>query len=161
MAEKIGVVIDSDLDGWARVLTDRSGGCGGCHAGTSGCRSCLTGAKLESRAANAVGARSGDIVKLALPATTVFKGAALLYLLPVVSLIGGAFLGHWLGNLFAWPGSAGAVGGSLAGLAAALWVVVRMGRSNHLVRQMTPVITTVLQRSGTTAVWPQPGTCCR
>ena len=148
MSERIGIVVGNDKDGWAHVITDRSGGCGGCHSGHSGCRTCLAGSKIESRAANPVGARSGDLVKLTLPASTVFKGTALLYILPIVALFIGAFAGIWTAGLLGFQHNSGALPGSLAGLGLAIWAVIRLGRRPEMIRQMTPVITAVVQRAG-------------
>jgi len=148
MSERIGIVVSNDRDGSALVITDRSGGCGGCHSGHSGCRTCLAGSKIESRAANAVGARTGDLVKLTLPASAVFKGTALLYVLPIAAMFVGAFAGIWIGGLLGFQGSSGALPGSLVGLGLAIWAVIRLGRSPRLIRQMTPVITAIVQRAG-------------
>ena len=49
---------------YAQVVTDRKGACAGCQSSPGGCRSCLTGAKMESRVANPVGAEPGDLVKV-------------------------------------------------------------------------------------------------
>ena len=148
MSERIGIVVSSDKDGWARVITERGGGCGGCHSGHSGCRTCLAGSKIESRAANAIGAHSGDLVKLTLPSSAVFKGTALLYVLPVAAMFVGAFVGIWIGGLLGFQNAAGALPGSLVGLGLAVWAVIRLGRSARLIRQMTPVITAIVERAG-------------
>lgn len=148
MSERIGIVISSDRDGSALVITDRKGGCGGCQSGHSGCRSCLAGSKIESRATNAIGARSGDLVKLTLPSSAVFKGTALLYVLPIAAMFIGAFAGIWISGLLGFQRASGALPGSLIGLGFAVWVVIRLGHSPRLVRQMTPVITAIVQRGG-------------
>lgn len=164
MSERIGIVISSDKDGWAHVITDRRGGCGGCHSNHSGCRSCLAGSKIESRAENAVGARSGDLVKLTLPSSAVFKGAALLYVWPIAAMFAGAFAGIWISGLLGFQHASGALPGSLAGLGLAVWAVIRLGRSPRLIRQMTPVITAIIKRTGlpapldTVPKYSQP--CC-
>jgi sigma-E factor negative regulatory protein RseC len=148
MSERIGIVVSSNKDGWAHVITDRSGGCGGCHSGHSGCRTCLASSKIESRAANDIGARSGDLVKLTLPSSAVFKGTALLYVLPIVAMFAGAFAGIWISGLLGFHRASGALPGSLVGLGLGVWAVILLGRSPSLVRQMTPVITAIVQRSG-------------
>lgn len=48
---------------------------------------------MESRVANPVGARPGDLVELHLASGNFYTGAAILYLLPVVGVLLGAFLG--------------------------------------------------------------------
>ena len=63
---------DSKMINYAQVVTDRKGACGGCQSSPGGCRSCLTGAKMESRVANPVSAEPGDLVKVHLSSTNLF-----------------------------------------------------------------------------------------
>lgn len=151
MADKIGIVVNNDPDGWARVVTDRSGGCGGCHsnhgAGASGCRTCLTSSKLESLASNRLGANTGDLVRLSIPSSSVLQGVALLYLLPIAGLLLGAIGGSYAAHALGWSETAGAVPGALIVLAAAVWAVVRIGRRPKVIRRMTPDITAILERA--------------
>jgi len=121
MAGQIGVVTGIDPDGWTRVLTDRRGACGGCHSGNGGgCRSCLAGAKFESRVPNPMGAKQGDLVKVCMDSKNFFKGAALLYLLPVAALMVGALAGVWLAGQIGWQETTGGVLGAIAGLGIAV-----------------------------------------
>ena len=48
---------------------------------------------MVSEAANPVCAKVGDLVKLHLASSSLFTGAAILYLLPVLGLLAGAFAG--------------------------------------------------------------------
>ena len=105
MAERIGIVLKSEMNGWARVVTDRQGSCGGCHSGVAGCRTCLAGSKIESRVTNPINARSGDVVKISLPSASIFKGAVLFYILPIAGLILGALGGLSFGGLLGHRGS--------------------------------------------------------
>jgi len=147
MADQIGIVLHNNEDGWARVATDRKGACGGCQSSGGACRSCLTSAKLESRVINPINAETGDIVKINLPSTAVFKGAAIMYLLPIAALILGAFVGMQLGSLLGWSDTMGAVAGAAGGLGIGFGAVVRLGRSPGISRQMTPTITAVMTAS--------------
>jgi sigma-E factor negative regulatory protein RseC len=79
MAEHIGIVIKTESNNYAQVVTDRKGACGGCQSSPGGCRSCLTGAKMESRAANPIGVKPADLVKVHLSSANLFTGAAILY----------------------------------------------------------------------------------
>ena len=62
MAENIGIVIKAEADNHAQVVVDRKGACGGCQPTGGGCRSCLASAKIQSRVANPVNAKAGDLV---------------------------------------------------------------------------------------------------
>lgn len=159
MADQIGIVLTSSGYGWARVVTDRKGACGGCQSAGSTCRSCLTSAKLESRVINPIHAEAGDIVKITLPSAALFKGAAVMYLLPIAALILGAFGGMWLGSLLGWSDTKGAIVGVTGGLGGGLWGVVRLGRSPEMSRQMTPTITAVVTASDSPAN-RSPASCC-
>ncbi|CAB5139549.1 hypothetical protein D3OALGA1CA_3781 [Olavius algarvensis associated proteobacterium Delta 3] len=84
MADHIGIVIKTDSNNYAHVVTDRKGACGGCQSTPGGCRSCLASAKMESRVANPIGAEAGDLVNVRLASANLFTGAAIMYLMPVV-----------------------------------------------------------------------------
>ncbi|MEJ2156510.1 MAG: SoxR reducing system RseC family protein [Desulfobacteraceae bacterium] len=144
MAEQIGIVRDSEGNGLAQVVTDRRGSCSGCHESSSGCRSCLTSAKMVSSVNNPLGARTGDLVKITLPTKTLYKGAAVLYLLPIFGLIAGAFAGLWLASTLGWSDSTGSVVGGIIGLGAGLGGAVLMGRREKLIKELTPTITVIL-----------------
>ena len=87
---------------------------GDCHK-CSGC-----GAAKEAMlftADNPLGARTGDLVKVVSQSAPVLKGAAVLYVLPLVLF----FLGYYLGTL---PGNFGVLGGCLGFLLGCAGVVV-------------------------------------
>ena len=117
MADRIGLVIGNENDGRARIIIDRKGACGGCHTTGSGCRSCLSSAKMESLVMNPVGARSGDIVQVSLKSGNLLVGAALLYVFPVLALLGGALIGSAESSVVGWDGTSATVLGGGAGLA--------------------------------------------
>ncbi len=144
MAEQMAIVVENGEDGSARILTDRKGGCGGCQPKAGGCRSCLTGARMESRAANPLGAQAGDLVKVHIASKEVFKGAAILYLLPVAALLAGAIGGDWFSGCIGWSSSMGAATGSLLGLIAAAAAIVRLDRSRYARRRLLPTITDIV-----------------
>ena len=142
MAEQIGIIVANETNGLARVLTDRRGACGGCHSGPSKCRGCISSSgKLESHVANPIDAGIGDVVKITISQRELFRGAALMYLLPIATLITGAVGGLWLMS------DVGSVLGGIAGLVFGFWAVARMGRSPRLSRRMTPTITEIVTRS--------------
>ncbi len=153
MAEQIGIVTGIDPGGWARVLSDRRGACGGCHSGHGGCRSCLAGSKFESRATNTVGAQPGDLVKVSLDSKNFFKGAALLYLLPIAALMAGALSGAWVVGQIGWPETAGAVFGAIAGIGIAILLLIRLDRNPTAQRSLTPTIVGVIS-SGSSSSQP-------
>ena len=70
-----------------------------------------------SEAANPVGAEVGDLVKLRLASSSLFTGAAMLYLLPVLGILVGAFAGDWAAGSAGISGAIGAITGAFFGLA--------------------------------------------
>lgn len=102
-------------DGTALVIHVRESACSGdCHK-CSGC-----GAAKEAMlftADNPLGARTGDLVKVVSQSAPVLKGAAVLYVLPLVLF----FLGYYLGTL---PGNFGVLGGCLGFLLGCAGVVL-------------------------------------
>ncbi len=158
MAEQIGIVIADERNGRVRVVTDRKGACGGCQSVPGKCQSCLTSAKLESHAINPISAVVGDVVKISISPANLFKGAAIMYLLPILMLLLGAAGGLWVGKASGWE-EIGSVLGGLAGLVAGFWAVTFLGRGRKLKRQMTPTITSVIGAADNRAR-PIQKTCC-
>lgn len=160
MAEQIGIITGIDPGGWARVLSDRKGACGGCHSGHDGCRSCLAGSKFESRVANTVGAQPGDLVKVSLNTRSFFKGAALLYLLPIAALMIGAFSGAWGAGQIGWQQTTGAVLGAIAGIGIAILLLIRLDHSQTARRSLTPTIVEILSAGTSSSKTPTAKHAC-
>jgi sigma-E factor negative regulatory protein RseC len=116
MAERIGLVIHTFDNNTAEVVTDRRNACGGCEH-SKGCRSCLTSAKMLSTVQNEVGARPGDVVVIHLTEAALWTGAFLLYIIPILWLITGAFFGASFGKTWFGDESAAALIFGLLGLA--------------------------------------------
>jgi sigma-E factor negative regulatory protein RseC len=146
MAEHIGIVIQTEENGLVRVAADRKGACGGCDHRGGGCKSCLTGAnKMESEAVNPVGAKVGDLVKLQLTTFNLYSGAALLYMLPVLGVLVGAFMGEWAAGSDGSFGVIGAIAGAFFGLAIGYAFLIAVDRGQGLRRRWMPTITKVVQ----------------
>jgi sigma-E factor negative regulatory protein RseC len=91
-------------DGTAQVQILRQSACSGdCHR-CSGCGAVEQ--TLLVTAQNPIGATVGERVKLRSESAPVLKGAAVLYMIPLLLFFGG----YWLGNLFgagSWIGGVG------------------------------------------------------
>ncbi|MDR3159127.1 MAG: SoxR reducing system RseC family protein [Zoogloeaceae bacterium] len=106
------------------------GGCGRCHE-AGGCGSahltrmfCLRPRRY--RVQNQIDAPPGARVTIALPAGVLRRHVCLVYVLPLLALIGGALLGD------AAAGDAGAAAGAVSGLALAWWRMARRAASGKL-----------------------------
>lgn len=118
-------------DGSALVLHLRQSACSGdCHK-CSGCGAAQEAITLK--ADNPIGAKTGDFVTITAATAPVLKGAAVLYVMPLVLF----FLGYLAGALL-W--SAGALTGCLA-FALGIGLVVlydrRMAKKNQTVYTIT------------------------
>ena len=109
------------LDGQNALVEVEHGGCGRCHE-KGGCggqqltQMFCSGPKTY-QVDNAIGARVGDHVTIAVPPCSVSHSANLAYILPLTVAIAGAALGSSLG------GDAGAVLGAGSGLVGAFLYV--------------------------------------
>lgn len=159
MVYQIAIIKENHGDGWATVATDRKGGCSSCHTYGDGCRSCLSPGKIETRAANPINARTGDMVRLRLPTSDLFKGAAILYLIPVVSLISAAFLGAYIAQQMGWPETVCAALAGLSGVLAGAGIVILADRSPYVRQRMIPTITAVVHSQKVNGS-SQPSTRC-
>ena len=159
MPEQIGFVRENLKDGFAVVVTDRKGACSGCHS-DDGCRSCLsTGTKIESRVSNPINAQAGEVVRISLRNSDLFKGAALFYLLPVACVIAGALIGlnvNWASGLSV---TSRPVLGGLIGLVVGIGTAMLVGRSRYARKHLSPSITSVIS-SGTGQPVNKPHSCC-
>lgn len=101
MEQKVRVVKTSD-DGTAMVLHIRESACSGdCHK-CSGCGAATE--KMLFEAANPIGARVGDLVKVESATGPVLKAAVVMYLIPMVLFFAGYALGDALWELGALTG---------------------------------------------------------
>lgn len=94
-------------NGTAQVLCVRESACSGdCHK-CSGCGIAKEAVVLT--AANPIGAKRGDLVKVESASAPVLKAAVVLYILPLILFFLGYALGSALGNLEPWIGGMGFV----------------------------------------------------
>jgi sigma-E factor negative regulatory protein RseC len=99
---------------------------------------------MESRVANPLRAQPGDLVKVFLSSSNLYTGAAILYLLPILGLLLGAFIGIWASTSLGLSKSLGSIGGAAAGLGIGYVAVIGLDRSPRIRRRILPTITAVL-----------------
>ena len=144
MAEHISIVIKKESRRYAQVITNRKSACGGCQSTPHSCGSCLANAKMVSRVANPLGAEPGDLVEVYLSSGNLFAGAAILYLLPILTLMLGAFVGTWASTMFGATEMFGSIGGAATGLVIGYTIVIGFDRSPRIRRRIMPTITAIL-----------------
>lgn len=118
MIEESGRVVRSD-GRYAWVLTERRSGCASCSSkkgcGT-GALSEVFGSKAhEVKVLNAIGAKAGEDVVIGIREELLVRGSMVVYLMPLLTLIGGSLLGQALAPQLDLSNSdtAGIVGGLL------------------------------------------------
>ncbi|NNF98915.1 MAG: SoxR reducing system RseC family protein [Desulfobacteraceae bacterium] len=108
MATEEGIVIKPGrLDGstmWVR--TTRSSACKACSARNS-CKPEENTEEMEVEAVNAANAVVGDRIVLSFKTTSLLKATFLLYIFPVLCMIGGAFIGQMLAEMNDYNASIG------------------------------------------------------
>jgi sigma-E factor negative regulatory protein RseC len=159
MAQHIGIVIKTEPGNYAQVVADRKSSCGGCQSNPDGCLSCLTSAKIESRVANPVNAHAGDLVKIRLSSTNLLTGAAILYLLPIIGMLLGAFAGVLVSTAFGLTQIIGSIGGAITGLIVGYAAVITLDRNPSIRRRMMPTITNIVAHNVSTP-YVKKASCC-
>jgi sigma-E factor negative regulatory protein RseC len=148
MADRIGFVVQTFENNTAEVVTDRRGACGGCEH-SQGCRSCLSSAKMVSIVQNAVGARPGDVVLIHLKESALWTGAMLLYIVPILWLMTGAFIGASFGESWSLGASGGAIIFGFLGLALGFLLTLYISKSSGVRFKLVPQTVRIVERSQT------------
>ena len=83
----------------ALVLTKLEPECESCKAKDACTSLGGGGANAEIRARNTVGAEAGDVVTISLRGSSLLKASFLVYMLPILAMVGGIVLGHLLSRV--------------------------------------------------------------
>jgi sigma-E factor negative regulatory protein RseC len=148
MAERIGIVLRTFDNGIAEVVTDRRNACGGCEK-SHGCRSCLTSAKMVSTVRNPTGAGQGDMVSIYLKESALWTGAVFLYIVPILWLMAGAFVGSSLGRNWSMGETGSAILLGLLGLALGFLMARVISKSSSFGPKIVPRIVRVVEHAKT------------
>lgn len=130
--------------GYVRVKIERAEACHGCAA--RGACTTLGGQKsdLFLEVENTVQAEPGDSVRISLAESSVVTAAAVLYLLPAVGLVVGAFLGNSQAEVMQMPvdpaAALGAGVGLVVGLLGSRLISGRLSRNPQFVPTMVEVV---------------------
>jgi sigma-E factor negative regulatory protein RseC len=94
LASEEGVVVRVE-GADTRVKTIRGDACKSCSSNAA-CHTMGGGREMEVSALNPIGARVGDRVVLKMDTLPFLKGTFLVYMFPILLLVGGAALGEWI-----------------------------------------------------------------
>jgi sigma-E factor negative regulatory protein RseC len=160
MAQTIGWVIEINGNGQATVVAEKGQGCRGCSA-VSQCHGGRSSHSQQTPALNRAGAVVGDRVMLTVESGDILTRLALLYLVPVIGMLTGAFAGAFL-----FGGVDGTDGGhsvalGLAGFILGFGFSVAVSRFWAAARPVMPVITRIVTtRSAVSSGRPSAGCGC-
>ena len=153
---KTGVV--KAVDGiTAVVVTKLDPGCESCKAKNACSSLGGTGANVQVRARNTAGAQAGDVVTIGLRSASLLKVTFLVYMVPILALLGGIVLGYFLAKLFSVDENI--LVGILAGLALVgsfIWVKKKGDKFSERQEFVPEVIS---KQSPTKAVLPADISC--
>ena len=90
------------------------------------------------------GGKVSDVVKIQFSFGSLTAGAAILYLLPVIGMLCGAFTEPWLTELLNISEMLGSILGAMCGLVFGLIIVILIDHSPGMRRRFTPVITDIV-----------------
>lgn len=121
------VVAESGSKVW--VMTIRQSACQSCSA-RHGCGQKALATMSQGKANqilvdNTLGARVGDQVTLAIGESALLGASLLVYALPLLMLVLGAMLGHWVSGHGDLPALAGALAGLAAGFVLVRYLMTR------------------------------------
>jgi sigma-E factor negative regulatory protein RseC len=125
----------------ALAVTKREKSCEHCKA-RDGCEMMGgTGADAEVLALNTAKAQVGDVVTISLKSSALLKGAFVIYMVPILALLGGTIAGFWVADMLSLKREP--VVGAMAGLALAasfLWLRQKAKKLSQR-REFIPEIT--------------------
>ena len=128
----------------AMVRIERTSACATCESRGA----CEVGSdkNMVVEVANYLGAGKGDYVEISVSSGSFLKLSILVYFLPVVALVAGAFAGgEFAAPLHLQPTPASIVGGCLA-MAITFYALKRIDRSSRATRKFQPRMTRILHR---------------
>jgi len=145
VASEEGVVVRTDASGtWVKTI--RSDACDSCSS-KSTCHTLGGGNEMEVAAINSVGAKVGDRVVLKMHAAAFLKGTFLIYIFPLLLLLGGAGLGEWASVAFDRQSPLTSIVFGFGGLAVGLMLMKRMANRLAERDEYRPRIARVIGRA--------------
>ena len=128
------------------MITERGDACNNCEA-SQFCHSIVDCSKLETSVLNQAGAGVGDLVTIELSSKMVFRGALLLYIVPVAGLLSGAITGAGLSQISAIGETGATIAFAFAGLGLGFIITTFISRRLISKNQLTPVIKRIINRN--------------
>ena len=145
MAQKNGRVTNIGAEGWAEVIVERGDACNNCES-SQFCHALSDCSKLKTSVVNKAGAKPGDLVAIRLDTRIIFKGAVILYLVPVVGMLAGAVSGNGLSNGLGIEPTISTIIFAFVGLGFGFLIPALFSRKMSTNKKQIPVITRIIKR---------------
>jgi sigma-E factor negative regulatory protein RseC len=145
MSQETGIV-ETVEDGWVWVKTQRKSACSHCGH-KDHCQIVEGGDRMLVKARNLADAHKGDEVELYLSTKTQLKCVFMVYMVPVVGLLVGAFSGNSLSSLVGLSTNMGTFLFSAVGLGAAFMITRLFSKRMETKNALTLLVTRVVKRS--------------
>jgi len=143
MAQIIGRVVETNRAGRAVVVAEKSQGCNSCGA-VSHCHGARPAPEHQTTVLNPIGAHVGDRVLLSLASGTLLSRLALLYLLPVATMLMGAFWGAALGGSGGGASNGQSIGFGFTGFILGFGLSILISRIWSRARPVVPIISGIV-----------------
>lgn len=128
----------------ARVSARRTSACESCDSRGACIQIVDKSDKMEINAINTAGGKVGDIVEVSMESSSVIRIAMLVYMLPVVALFAGVFLGLKLGQIYGWnPELVSSLTGLFASATAYIFVRIigkRIGKNKKYMPEILKIL---------------------
>ena len=143
MSKEQGIVLRTNQEGWAYVVTERKDACAGCGASYC-CIGADTGSKMLTCAINKIGASSGDLVTVTVQPGLVVKSAAIIYFIPILGFVGGAIVGAFVHSAVYLSESAAAILFGFCGLVLGYFLSSAVSKRMSKGSKLTPFISQIV-----------------
>ena len=155
MAQKNARVIDISAEGWADVLVERGDACSNCESAQF-CHALSDCSKLKTTVRNQAGAKPGDLVTIQMNTRKVFKGAVILYLVPIAGMLAGAVAGNGFSKALGIEPTIATIVLAFAGLGLGFIVPAFYSKRISASQRLTPVITRIVKQGEQSLVGRNP-----
>jgi len=145
MSQETGI-IESMEDEWAWVKTERKSACSHCGH-KDHCHMVEGEDRMLVKAKNVAAARQGDKVELYLSTKTQLKCVFMVYMVPVIGLIVGAFAGNSLSTRIGLSPNMGMFLLSAVGLAAGFMLTRLFSNRMETKEALTPLVKRIVKRA--------------
>ncbi|HDR16852.1 MAG TPA: hypothetical protein ENN79_15480 [Desulfobacteraceae bacterium] len=139
-----GIVEKTD-EGSAWVRVERSSACASCPSRTE-CK-VEFGKGVVVKAENTTDCRTGDMVRLSMPADSFLKSTFMVYILPVLALVAGAYIGMEIIHIEGMSRDAASAAAGFGAMALYFLFLRRADRKRSRNPRFSPRITAVIKRA--------------